>query len=116
LRPGQISAELESLAAMTGVQLPFGQSAHLFEALTLVSVSDQTVAKATQAMGDEVQRQETEWLSQSRDEAWLQQQQRLAERPQRLYGALDAAINLKRLSIGSLTSLYRPPVSLILPL
>lgn len=91
LRPGQISAELESLTGMTGAQLPFGQSGQLFEALTLVSVSDQTVGKATQAMGSEVQRQEAEWIRQSRDEAWLQQQQRLAERPHRLYGALDAA-------------------------
>jgi hypothetical protein len=91
LRPGQISAELESLTGMTGAQLPFGQSGQLFEALTLVSVSDQTVGKATQAIGSEVQRQEAEWLVQSRDEAWLQEQQRLAERPSRLYGALDAA-------------------------
>ena len=91
LRPGQISAELESLTGMTGAQLPFDQSGQLFEALTLVSVSDHTVAKATQAIGAEVQDQEAAWLNQSRDEAWLQQQQRLAERPPRLYGALDAA-------------------------
>ena len=91
LRPGQISAELESLTGMTGAQLPFGQSGQLFEALTLVSVSDHTVGKATQAMGDEVQSQESEWIAQSQDAAWLQEQQRLAERPQRLYGALDAA-------------------------
>lgn len=91
LRPGQISAELESLTGMTGAQLPFGQSSQLFEALTLVSVSDQTVAKATQAIGGEVQSQEIEWIVQSRDEVWLQEQQRLAQHPQRLYGALDAA-------------------------
>ena len=91
LRPGQISAELESLTGMTGAQLPFGQSGQLFEALTLVSVSDQTVAKASQAMGGEVQSQETEWIAQSQNATWLQEQQRLAERPQRLYGALDAA-------------------------
>ena len=91
LRPGQISAELESLSGMTGAQLPFGQSSQLFEALTLVSVSDHTVGKATQAIGAEVQTQEVQWLAQSRDESWLQEQQRLAQRPQRLYGALDAA-------------------------
>ena len=91
LRPGQISAELESLTGMTGAQLPFGQSSQLFEALTLVSVSDHTVAKATQAIGGEVQSQEAEWIAQSRDEVWLQEQQRLALHPQRLYGALDAA-------------------------
>ena len=91
LRPGQISAELESLSGMTGAQLPFGQGSQLFEALTLISVSDQTVAKATQAVGEEVQALELEWIAQSRDGDWLQTQQRLAERPQRLYGALDAA-------------------------
>ena len=91
LRPGQISAELESLSGMTGAQLAFGQSSQLFEALTLISVSDQTVAKATQAVGEEVQALEHEWIAQSRDGDWLQEQQRLAERPKRLYGALDAA-------------------------
>lgn len=91
LRPGQISAELESLSGMTGAQLPFAQGSQLFEALTLISVSDHTVAKATQAVGDEVHALELEWVAQSRDGDWLQEQQRLAERPQRLYGALDAA-------------------------
>jgi hypothetical protein len=91
LRPGQMSAELESLSGMTGVQLPFGQSSRLFERLTLVSLSDQSVAKATQAMGTEVAAQEAEWLAQSQDEGWLQEQQRVAARPKRLYGALDAA-------------------------
>jgi hypothetical protein len=91
LRPGQMSAELESLSGMTGVQLPFGQSSRLFERLTLVSLSDQSVAKATQAMGTEVAAQEAEWLAQSQDEDWLQEQQRVAARPKRLYGALDAA-------------------------
>ena len=91
LRPGQMSAELENLSGMTGAQLPFGQSSELFEALTLIALSDQSVAKATQAIGSEVQVQEGEWVSQSRDEDWLQEQERLAERPERLYGALDAA-------------------------
>jgi hypothetical protein len=91
LRPGEISAELESLTGMTGTQIPFEQSRDLFEALTLISVSDHTVAKATQAIGEEVQGQEQEWIEQSQDEAWLQEQVRLGERPKRLYGALDAA-------------------------
>jgi hypothetical protein len=91
LRPGQMSAELESLSGMTGAQLPFGQGSNLFEALTLISLSDQSLAKATQAMGEEVKALEQEWLAHSRDEAWLQEQKRLAERPQRLYGSLDAA-------------------------
>lgn len=91
LRPGEMSAELESLAGMTGVQLPFGQGSDLFEALTLVALSDHSLAKASQAIGTEVQVQEQEWITQSRDEDWLLEQDRLAERPERLYGAIDAA-------------------------
>jgi hypothetical protein len=91
LRPGEMSAELESLTAMTGAQLPFGQSSQLFESLTLISVSDQSIAKAARAIGEEVQALEQEWMEQSHDFAWLQEQERLAERPERLYGALDAA-------------------------
>lgn len=91
LRAGQMSAELESLAAMTGVQLPFGQGSELFEALTLIALSDHSLAKASQAIGAEIQTLEQEWITQSRDEEWLQEQDRLAERPERLYGAIDAA-------------------------
>lgn len=91
LRPGEMSAEMESLAGMTGVQIPFGQGSDLFEALTLVALSDHSLAKASQALGAEVQVQEQEWIAQSRDEDWLQEQDRLAQRPERLYGAIDAA-------------------------
>lgn len=91
LRPGQMSAEVENLSGMTGAQLPFGQGSELFEALTLISLSDHSVAKATQAIGSEVQVQEKEWVAQSRDYSWLQDQDRLGEGPKRLYGSLDAA-------------------------
>jgi hypothetical protein len=84
LRPGQISAELESLSGMTGTQMPFEQSSQLFEALTLVSLSDQSIAKATQALGYERQVEEAEWQAQSQHEDWLQEQERTAERPKRL--------------------------------
>lgn len=91
LRPGQMSAEVENLSGMTGAQLPFGQGSELFEALTLISLSDHSVAKATQAIGSEVQVQEKDWVAQSRDYSWLQDQDRLGEGPKRLYGSLDAA-------------------------
>lgn len=91
LRAGQMSAELESLAGMTGVQMPFGQGSQHFEALTLIALSDHSLAKASQAIGEEVQVQEQEWMAQSRNEQWLQDQDRLAHQPERLYGTIDAA-------------------------
>lgn len=90
LRPNALSAELERLAAMTGVQLPFEKGRDLFEALTLVSLSDQTMDKATQAYGAKVVADETAWRSVAYDQAVLQQRQRTEPHPLRLYGALDA--------------------------
>ena len=90
LRPNALSAELERLAAMTGVQLPFEKGRDLFEALTLVSLSDQTVDKATQAYGAKVVGQEAAGRDVAYDQAALQQRQRTARRPLRLYGAIDA--------------------------
>ena len=97
LRSGQMSAELESLSGMTGTQIPFEKSSQMFEALTLISLSDDSIAKATQAMGSEAQMQETEWKELSKNVDWLQTQERLAERPKRLYGSMDAAkVHIRR--------------------
>lgn len=90
LRPNGISAEVERLAAMTGVQLPFGKGRDLFEALTLVSLSDQTVDKAAQAYGAKVVGQEEAWRAVAYDQTALQQRKRTARHPLRLYGAIDA--------------------------
>ena len=91
LRPNALSAELSRLAAMTGVQLPFGKGRDLFEELALVSVSDQAMAKATQGIGDIVAEKERKQQKLGRDEAYIRQRRREARRPVRLYGVMDAA-------------------------
>ncbi len=90
LRPNAISAELERLSAMTGVLLPFGKGRDLFEALTLVSLSDQTLDKATQAYGATTMRREQEWQAVAHDQNELQRRKRDTRKPLRLYGAIDA--------------------------
>jgi hypothetical protein len=90
LRPNAISAELERLAAMTGVLLPFGRGRDLFEALTLVSLSDQTVDKATQGYGDTVMQREQEWREVANNQDEIQRRKRETRKPLRLYGAIDA--------------------------
>ena len=91
LRPNAISAELERLAAMTGALLPFGKGRNLFEALTLLSLSDQTLDKATQAYGAAAMRREEEWQTAAFDQEELLRRKREERKPLRLYGALDAA-------------------------
>jgi len=83
LRPNAMSAEVERLVAQLGVHMPFAQASTLFEELTLVSVSDQSVDKATQAYGDTVCEVEQEHLSQAQSG----QQPDIA--PLRLYGSID---------------------------
>lgn len=90
LRPNEISAELERLGGMTGVLLPFGKGRNLFETLTLISLSDQTLAKAAQAYGAAAIQREQEWLVVALDEEELQRRKRKTRKPLRLYGAFDA--------------------------
>ena len=90
LRPNEISAELERLGGMTGVLLPFGKGRDLFETLTLISLSDQTLAKAAQAYGAAAIQREQEWLRVAHDEEARQRRNRETRKPLRLYGAIDA--------------------------
>lgn len=89
LRPGQMSAELESLLGMTGALMTFAKGAELFERLTLVEVSPQSMDTATEIMGEEVVRQEKEWKQASEDGLAVRGQE-LAPKEGRLYGTLDA--------------------------
>jgi hypothetical protein len=90
LRPNAISGELERLGAMTGAMLPFGKGRDLFEALTLVSLSDQTLDKATQAYGAAAMQRERTWQAMAFDQDELRRRKREEGKPLRLYGAIDA--------------------------
>jgi hypothetical protein len=89
LRAGEISAELESLAALVGAQLPFGQGHELFERMTLVSISGQSIDKATQVMGQEMRCVESEWIQSSQDAEQVEKALQ-GQATERLYGSLDA--------------------------
>jgi hypothetical protein len=90
LRPNGLSAELTRLAALVGVQMPFGTGRDLLEKLALVSVSDQAMGKATREIGQKVMAREADWQEKADDELFLWQRQRERRRPRRLYGAIDA--------------------------
>lgn len=90
LRPNQLSAELSRLAAMTGVELPFATGRDLFETLTLVSISDQAMSKATTAIGSRIEQYEKEATTASKDETHLLEKQRKEKHPLRMYGSIDA--------------------------
>lgn len=86
LRPNAVSAEVERLAGLMGVQMPFAQGSALFEELTLVKLSDHSVAQATQAYGQAVLEQEKAWEEVAQDETYVNT---VHKTPLRLYGTLD---------------------------
>ena len=90
LRPGEMSADLEKLVGMTGAVESFGKGSDLFERLTLVGISPQSMDKATENYGEEVMAVESEWMAESNDPRALAEQERAGKDGRRLYGTLDA--------------------------
>jgi len=87
-----MSAELERLAGMVGVQMAFGKGSQVFAELTLISLSDQALDKAAQAYGQEIEQIEGEWQVEAQAGEALLRRQREASPPLRLYGALDGTM------------------------
>lgn len=89
LRPNAMSAEMERLAGIVGVERPFEQGSRLFAELTLVSLSDHSLAKAAQGYGEEQMKREAEWEAEAYAVNAVLDQKRTAKPPGRLYGAID---------------------------
>lgn len=90
LRPNALSAELSRVVALTGVQLPFQKGCDLFEELTHLSISDQTMRNATLQVGQLVQEQEQTMIQKAEEAQHIRYLKRNTKPPLRLYGAIDA--------------------------
>jgi hypothetical protein len=92
LEPGQATSGLADLMGVAGVQTSFDEGQQLVERYLLVEVSENTLRKETQIFGQLQDQEETDWIENSQDPAWLQEHLRTEkEYPQRLYGSLDGA-------------------------
>jgi hypothetical protein len=91
LRPNRPSQELEKLMALTGVQLPYGKGSDLFKALMLLDVSEPSLSKAAQQVGQRVIDQEVTSQKRANDESCFRQTKQEKRPPLRLYGSMDAA-------------------------
>ena len=80
------------MLGVAGVQTSFEEGSQLVERYLLVEVSENTLRKETQLLGQLQEQEEAGWIENSQDPAWLQEhQQTEREYPQRLYGSLDGA-------------------------
>lgn len=90
LQPGEVSPVMGKLLAIAGVDIAFERARRKIQEFLLVEVSDNTIRKQTQQIGQKQAQVEAEWIRASQDEAWLQARERtIDEVPQRLYGSLD---------------------------
>lgn len=90
LEPGQVNRGLAPLLALLGVQTSFDEAQRLAQQLLLLDISDNSIRKATQAMGEVQKELETQWIQQSQSAPFLRQQTRLKKKaPKRLYGSID---------------------------
>ena len=92
LQPGQVSRGLQPLLGLLGVQTSFDEASRLAKVLLLLEVSDNTIRKVTQAIGQRQVAQEEIWYQQSQDPAHLRKRERAQEAPSRLYGSIDGVL------------------------
>ena len=81
---------MSKLLAITGVEVAFDRARRHLTAFLLVEVSDNTIRKHTQRMGEKQANAEARWIAESQDESWLQSREnKITDVPERLYGSLD---------------------------
>jgi hypothetical protein len=92
IRPGGVSAVLGRLLAIAGVNIAFERARRKIKEFLLVEVSDNTIRKQTQLLGEKQAQIEVRWIRDSHDETWLQNRERTIENvPGRLCGSMDGA-------------------------
>lgn len=107
LEPGQISRGLAPLLGLLGVGAAFDEAQKQAQRLLLLDISDNTIRKATQQMGETQALREEEWQGQSQSPAYLRDaERRQAARRRRLYGSLDGVLvpigpEWRELKVGS---------------
>ncbi len=89
IRPGQMSAEVEQVAALLGIQTSFAVSSDVLRRTTQLELSPNSIRKATQAVGAKVQQQEAGWGEESQQLEAQRVHQRLQPKPAQIYGSLD---------------------------
>jgi hypothetical protein len=92
IQPGEVSPVLGKLLAIAGVEVAFERARRAVQEFLLIEVSDNTIRKQTQRVGEKQAQCEAVWIQESQDEDWLQTREReKTVVPERLYGSMDGA-------------------------
>ena len=89
IMPGQMSEEVVKVAALLGVEDAYGTSREALLSTTLLELSPNSIRKACQQIGQQVEAREAQALASSQDLAQQLAQRREAIAAQRVYGSMD---------------------------
>lgn len=93
IQPGEVSRGLKPLLALLGIQTSFDEAAELAKKLLLVEISDNSIRKSVQWVGQKQDRLEGKWKRLSDWHHYLNAPARQAATPpRRLYGSLDGVM------------------------
>jgi hypothetical protein len=89
IAPGQMSHEVQQLAALMGIHASFAMSRDLLRRTAQIELSPNSIRKACQQVGAKVMQQEADWQVRSQDYAAQREHKRQVEKPKQMYGSLD---------------------------
>lgn len=93
IQPGEVSRGLKPLLALLGIQTSFDEAALLAKALLLVEISDNSIRKAVQWVGEKQAALEEKWKRLSDWHHYMNNPNRQAAKvPRRLYGSIDGVM------------------------
>lgn len=93
IQPGEVSQGLKPLLALLGIQTSFDEAAKLAQALLLVEISDNSIRKAVQWVGQKQDAKEEKWKKLSDWHHYMNDPARQeASAPRRLYGSIDGVM------------------------
>jgi hypothetical protein len=93
IEPGEMSQGLKPLLALLGIQTSFDEAAELAQAFLLVKISDNSIRKAVQWVGQKQEALEEKWKRLSDWHHYMNNPVRqAASAPRRLYGSIDGVM------------------------
>ena len=93
IKPGEMSQGLKPLLALLGIQTSFDEAAELAKALLLLEISDNSIRKAVQWVGQKQDAIEEKWKRLSDWHHYMNNPARQEEStPRRLYGSIDGVM------------------------
>jgi hypothetical protein len=89
IKPGQMSAEVQQVAALVGIHTSFAKGRDVLWRTAQLELSANSIRKATRQVGAKVAQHEADWRANSQDLEAQRAHQRQPDKPPQIYGSMD---------------------------